>query len=199
MTFLFDIGKVLLDFNFEKSLAKLLPPNEINPIAKLTHLLDKRDEFESGAIHPDDYVPWALAQLGSSATHAEFIEAWRHIFTPIEPMWQTVARLAEANHRLILFSNTNAIHCPWVFAEFPRFALFKEAILSYETGSVKPQPAIYQHAIDSCQLNPAKTLYIDDLPANIATGVAFGFRSFLYDKHQHQAFEDWLAQELLEP
>ena len=46
------------------------------------------------------------------------------------------------------------------------------------------------------QLDPAATLYIDDLPANIATGRTFGFRSFQYDLHDHPAFERWLAEQL---
>jgi putative hydrolase of the HAD superfamily len=196
MTFLFDIGRVLLDFDFETSLARLLPPGLTDQRQRLAVLLEKRDEFESGAIPPDDYITWALCELESSATPAEFRQAWQGIFTPIEPMWQTVHQLAAADHRLILFSNTNAIHCPWMFDEYPVFAHFPEAVLSFEAGAVKPHPPIYQHAIDVHQLDPATTLYIDDLPANIATGRAFGFRSFQYDLHDHPAFERWLAEQL---
>ena len=46
--FLFDIGKVLLDFDFESSLAQLLPTSHSDPKASLTKLLDKKDEFEAG-------------------------------------------------------------------------------------------------------------------------------------------------------
>jgi putative hydrolase of the HAD superfamily len=196
MTFLFDIGRVLLDFDFESSLARLLPPDTHNARQRLAVLLEKRDEFETGAIPPDDYIAWALRELGSPATPAEFRDAWQRIFTPIEPMWETVRELAAAGHRLILFSNTNAIHCPWIFAEFPVFAHFPEAVLSFEAGAVKPHPPIYQHAIDTHQLVPGATRYIDDLPANIATGRAFGFHSFQYDLNDHPAFEQWLAAQL---
>lgn len=196
MTFLFDIGRVLLDFDFERSLARLLPPDAPRGRERLAVLLEKRDEFETGAIAPDDYIAWALRELGSSATPAEFRHAWRHIFTPVAPMWRVVRQLAAAGHRLILFSNTNAIHCPWVFGEFPEFALFPEAVLSFEVGAVKPHPPIYQYAIDTYRLDPAATCYFDDLPANIATGRDFGFRCFQYDLTDHAACEAWLAREL---
>lgn len=199
MTFLFDIGRVLLDFDFETSLARLLPPAAADARQRLAVLLEKRDAFEAGEIPPDDYIDWALRELGSPATPAEFRHAWQRIFTPIEPMWQTVGQLAAAGHRLILFSNTNAIHCPWVFEEYPVFSHFPAAVLSFEVGAVKPHPPIYQHAIDVHQLDPAATRYIDDLPANIATGRAFGFRSFQYDLNDHPAFEQWLAHELDQP
>jgi HAD superfamily hydrolase (TIGR01509 family) len=192
MTLLFDIGRVLLDFDFESSLATLLPQGVTDARARLAVLLDKRDEFEAGAVDPESYITWALEMLGSHATHAEFRHAWRHIFTPNVPMWQDVRKLAAAGHRLILFSNTNAIHCPWIFEYFPDFALFHAAVLSYQVGAVKPQPAIYQYAIATHQLDPASTLYIDDLPDNIAAGAAHGFRCFHYDSSDHPAFQQWL-------
>jgi putative hydrolase of the HAD superfamily len=193
MTFLYDIGRVLLDFDFESSLARLLPADCPDPRERLSHLLDRKDEFETGAIDPGEYTRWALGVLGSRATPAEFHHAWQRIFTPNEPMWDRVRQLSAAGHRLILFSNTNAIHCPWVFEAYPDFSLFDAAVLSFETGSVKPRPEIYQHAVDAHALNPAATLYIDDLPQNIATGRDFGFHCHQYDLKNHEAFERWLA------
>ena len=193
MTFLYDIGRVLLDFDFETSLTRLLPADCEDPHGRLIRLLDRKDDFEAGQIDPVDYVDWALEVLGSKATAEQFRHAWQHIFTPNEPMWECVRKLSQADHRLILFSNTNGIHCPWVFEEFPEFSLFHEAVLSYEVGAIKPHPPIYQHAIDTYQLVPDQTLYIDDLPQNIATGKEFGFHCFQYDLKDHPAFEKWLA------
>jgi len=111
-------------------------------------------------------------------------------------MWDTAKKLRAEGHRLILFSNTNAIHCPWVFEAFPEFSLFHGAVLSYEVGAIKPQPEIYQHAIEKFSLTPENTFYIDDLPANIATGQEFGFQTHQYHLTNHAAFEHWLSQKL---
>lgn len=196
MTFLFDIGRVLLDFDFETSLARLLPPGGCDAGGHLATLLNQRDGFEAGAIAEDAYIAKALEMLGSPASPDEFRHAWRHVFTPNEAMWQEVGKLAAAGHRLILFSNTNSIHCPWVFEEFTDFSLFDAAVLSFEVGAVKPDPAIYQYAIATHQLEPAATLYIDDLAANIAVGRAHGFRCFQYDQADHPAFQRWLLEQL---
>ena len=194
--FLFDIGKVLLDFDFESSLSKLLPADHPDPAASLGKLLEKKDELERGRISADDFTTWGIEIICSKATPAEFHSAWRNIFTPNAPMWDAVRSLAAADHRLILFSNTSAIHCPWVFSAYPEFSLFQGSILSFETDSIKPHPEIYHQAIDKYSLIPENTLYIDDLPANIATGKAFGFRTHQYDLANHGAFEDWLAKQL---
>ncbi len=194
--FLFDIGKVLLDFDFETSLTTLLPAAHPDPAAALAKLIAKKDDFEAGRISVGDYTNWALEIMESTATPEQFHTAWQNIFTPNLPMWQTARKLHAKGHRLILFSNTNAIHCPKVFGDFPEFSLFHGSILSFEVNSIKPHPEIYQHAIDKYSLVPEKTLYIDDLPANIATGNNFGFRTHQYDLENHPAFEDWLARQL---
>jgi FMN phosphatase YigB (HAD superfamily) len=193
MTFLFDIGRVLLDFDFETSLARLLPPGTADPKERLERMIVRKDEFESGAISEDDYIAWAIDVMGTKASPEEFRTAWQQIFVPNLPMWDSVRRLSGAGHKLILFSNTNAIHCPWVFDEFPEFSMFDGGVLSFETGYIKPQPEIYQHAVDTHALIPESTLYIDDLPQNIETGRQFGFHCWQYDLNEHAAFEEWLA------
>ncbi|MEP4078493.1 HAD family hydrolase [Haloferula sp.] len=198
MTFLFDIGKVLLDFDFENSLRRLLPSDtpdqEIDD--RLARMLERKDEFEGGHVSPDDYIPWALNVLGHDITHEKFISAWQNIFTPNQPMWRVVEQLHRDGHRLILFSNTNAIHCPWIFENFEIFRHFESGVLSFEVGAIKPEDKIYQHAIDVHDLVPHETLYIDDLPANIETGQRLGFRTHQYEQSDHAAFDVWLSAEM---
>ncbi len=196
MTFLFDIGKVLLDFDFDAALTTLLPATHPDPLGALSQLMAKKDDFEAGLISVGNYTNWALEIMESTATPEQFHTAWRSIFTPNLPMWEEVRNLAAQGHRLILFSNTNAIHCPQVFEDFPEFSLFHGSILSFEVNSIKPHPEIYQHAIAKYSLVPENTLYIDDLLANIQTGIFFGFRTHQYDLANHAAFKVWLTSEL---
>lgn len=194
MNFLYDIGRVLLDFDFESSLSRLLPTDCEDPRARLEKLLQRKDEFEAGKVGPDAYIEWALGVMGSDASADQFRAAWRNIFTPNEPMWQCVRKLAAKGHRLILFSNTNPIHCPWIFENYPDFKLFENAVLSHDVGAIKPQAEIYVHALEVHGLEPASTLYIDDLPENIAAGRAHGLHCWQYDLRDHASFEEWLGK-----
>lgn len=196
MTFLFDIGRVLLDFDFETSLARLIPSGTPDPAARMQEILERKDDFEAGRITESEYVQWATERLGGGIEPADFLHAWRNIFTPNEAMWSVVETLAAEGHRLILFSNTNSIHCPWIFEQYPRFSLFHGAVLSHLAGGIKPELPIYDYAIREHGLVPSETLYIDDLPANIATGRTLGFRTWQYDLKNHPAFEEWLAREM---
>lgn len=198
MTFLFDIGRVLLDFDFETSLATLLPEGTTDAKDRLARLIERKDEFEAGKLDTETYIDWALGVMESKATHDDFLHAWRNIFTPNGPMWECARKLAEDGHRLVLFSNINPIHSPWIFEAFPAFSVFHGAVMSFEAGFIKPDEAIYKHAIAAYGLVPERTIYIDDLPANIATGKKMGFRSWQYDLYDHPAFEAWLKVQMAE-
>lgn len=39
---------------------------------------------------------------------------------------------------------------------------------------MKPDPRIYRLAIERCRLEPARTAFVDDLPANVAAARAEG-------------------------
>lgn len=195
-TFLFDIGRVLLDFDFESSLARLIPPGTDDARERIRSVLQRKDALESGQIDPTGFADWALNILRSNATREQFYQAWQQIFTVNEPMWRCVRKLARNDYSLILISNINAIHCPWIFTAYPEFAFFEHRILSFEVGSLKPELAIYHYAINTYQLDPAKTIYIDDQPQNIITGQELGFLCWQYDLNHHQAFEIWLKNTL---
>ena len=190
-TFLFDIGKVLLDFDFESSLETLIPPGSEDGPARLARVLEPKDAFERGDLPLEDYLSHSLDALGPHVTEASFLDAWRQVFTPNLPMWRVVEELKQAGHRLLLFSNTNAIHCPWMLENFAIFDLFEGGTYSFEVGSMKPEPAIYESVVRTHRLDPDQTLYIDDRGANIQTGIAHGFHSHQYDLNHHAAFEDW--------
>ena len=195
-TFLFDIGRVLLNFDFESSLTKLTPKSIDNPKERIQHILEQKDALEAGLINPVSYANWALKVLESDATLEQFYHAWQHIFTLNEPMWRCVRQLASKGHQLILISNINAIHCPWIFTTYPEFSYFEHKVLSFEIGILKPEFAIYRYAINTYHLDPRSTIYIDDIPQNITSGRELGFLCWQYDLNHHQAFEIWLEKTL---
>lgn len=192
MTFLFDIGNVLLRFDYKQPMLSLVPPHLGDAAARLSLLEEKKDDLESGRIEADVFISWALDTLGSDAGPDDFRLAWRSIFTPIHETWELVKKLKTAGHRLILFSNINAIHHPWIFEEFPIFSHFDGAVMSYQIGCMKPSDEFYLRATELYQLDPGNTIYIDDLKANIEAGRRFGFVCHMYEPGQHRALLDFL-------
>ena len=155
MTFLYDIGRVLLDFDFESSLARLLPPDCPNPHERLSHLLDRKDEFEAGAIDPDDYIDWALGVLGSRR-HARGIPP--RLAAHLHAQRADVGTRAASSPPPATASSSSPTPTPSTARgssrAYPEFSLFDDAVLSFEVGVIKPHPQIYQHAVDTHELDP---------------------------------------------
>lgn len=192
-TFLFDIGKVLLDFDFaifRRNIAKA--PGDAEALE--TFLRAEQYNYESGGTSSDDLHLRAREQLSFWPEREGFIEAWNSIFAPNYPMWKLAEKLATDGHRLILFSNTNALHSENFLTRYPVFTHFDEHHFSHEARALKPESAFYQSALEKFQLEPEKTIYFDDMPENVAAGREFGFHSFQYDLKNHQACLDWLAK-----
>lgn len=196
MDFLFDIGNVIVGVDFLPALRRLAPAEPNQSVRLIQQVLERKDEFEAGRIEADDYFPWAAKTLGYKGSQEDFISAWVDIFSPNPPMWDCIEQLHRAGHRLLLFSNTNQAHWNFLRAQYPVFARFSGAILSYETGHIKPEDEIYQLAINRYGLKPQATGYIDDLPANIGAGKAAGFICHQYHSGRHGEFSNWLASAL---
>lgn len=192
MNFLFDIGNVIVGVDFIPALKRLVPSGTRDVDARLGQVLERKDDFEAGIIGPELYFPWAADLLGFTGTEEEFLTAWVDIFSPNLPMWESIEHLHCAGHRLILFSNINNPHKDYLIGKYPVFQFFTGGVFSYQTGHIKPEPAIYELACKQYQLTPATTAYIDDLPANIKGGNDAGFLCHQYRADRHHDFLEWI-------
>lgn len=193
-SFLFDIGNVILFFDFNLAVRRVadrcqLPEAEIFPaITDLTLV------FERGELETSHFASAAAERIGFSGAPDELVTALEDIFTVNEPMVELIESLSAKGHPLFLLSNTNAIHVRYFTGQFPVFERFDGATYSHEVGAMKPSPEIYQSAISSHGLDPATTIYIDDVAVNAEAGRAAGLQAICYQGTKHSAFLDELTR-----
>jgi len=193
--FLFDIGKVILDFDFGLGVERIHPRcSKVSAHGILPAIADLANELEYGRISTADYVREASERLGFSGSTDEFIRAFQDIFTPNAAMVDLIGKLKQTGHRLYLLSNTNDIHVPFFTREYPVFKHFSGAVYSHLEGVMKPEPAIFQAAIRKFGLTPERTIYIDDLEANVIGGREAGLLGIHYNPNQHSALLDELRR-----
>lgn len=88
------------------------------------------------------------------------------------------------NYRLFLLSNTNAIHIEYVQEamgelRYNRFRdCFEAFYLSHEIGLRKPDTEIFEFVLETHELNPNQTLFIDDTPENTEAAAALGIQTW---------------------
>lgn len=185
-TILFDIGNVLLFFDFNRTLEKLGIDTTTPPPELLEDFFALRDRVETGELPGDAFLEQISALTHFTGGIDAMRDAYCDIFTPNEKMWDTL-RSISGSAQTVLFSNTSDVHMKFIRQRYPDFTLFDNAVLSYEAGASKPRSPMYQDAIDRVGVDPKQTFYIDDLLANINTGEDFEFTCHHYQSDRHDA------------
>ena len=187
--YLFDIGKVILYFDFGRTVAAISDKCEAVPADQLMPaVIDLTTRLELGEIQPDDFVDRVSERVGFTGTKEEFLSAFQNVFDLNEPMVEFIEQLDEAGMPLFLLSNTSKIHVSFFTKAYPVFSRFSGAVYSYEEHCMKPDEKIYQAAINRFSLVPEETVYIDDLADNCEAAEELGFRSVCYDRENHENF-----------
>lgn len=173
---IFDLGRVIVPFDFHRGYTRLeaicgIPAAEIPKRLAVTGLVPR---FESGEIAPRDFVREISTHLALETSYEAFCDIWSSIFLPDTLIHEDLLRGLARNYRLVLLSNTNAIHFEMVRENYPLLRHFHSLVLSYEVGAMKPSPLIYQRAIEEAGCLPAECFFTDDIPDYVAGAVAQG-------------------------
>lgn len=188
--FLFDIGNVLLRFDFSLALRAVAARSQVRDPANVLATIERiKIAYEDGQIDRAAFLRGVFDVLSYTGSEAEFIAAWEEIFEPNAPMVALVEKL-HGSYPLYLLSNTSDIHRDYVFRHYPFFALFTAGVYSYEARVSKPGRRIFEVACESLALEPATTFFIDDLLPNIEMARAMGFVCHHYHHDRHQALLD---------
>ena len=192
--FLFDIGNVLLKFDFVPMVRKLNHRAELAFDDVMAMVLRHRDLAESGRITSSQFLDQLCADLGFPGEPEAAAAIYADIFTENPPMFELARDMRGRGMRLALFSNISPIHADFIVERFPGMGLFTEAVFSFRTGDIKPNEPMYREAVERLGMAPEETFYIDDRPENIETGERLGFVTHLYDWRKHDELLEALGR-----
>jgi FMN phosphatase YigB (HAD superfamily) len=184
--FIFDLGKVLVDFDYSIAAEKIAARSTKAP-ADLHHFLGSSPllvEYESGRITRQSFYEAVREAVGFRGDLEEFGGYFARIFTAMPETIALHAELKRRGFKTYIFSNTNDLAVEHVRRDFPFFAHFDGYIVSYEIGAMKPLPKIYEAMEKMCGRRGADLIYLDDRAENVAAGAARGWRAI-----QHESTE----------
>lgn len=186
--YLFDVGNVIITFDFSKAARKLAPHSSVSAEEALRLIAPLTVDLELGLLSPDAFVIAASEKIGYSGDADFFHRSFADIFELNHPMAEFIEKRKAAGCPLYLLSNTNGIHVPFFESTYPVFDHFDGRIYSHEVGLMKPDPKIYAYVCETLSLIPERMIYIDDLPANCEAGRAAGFLTLPYRHTDHGDF-----------
>ena len=182
-TVIFDLGKVIVPFDFKRgyqAISKLCdyPAEEIPRRIGSTDLVQR---FECGKVEPRDFVEQLCETIGVRIEYEEFCRIWSSIFLSETLIPEAMLEGLRRRGRLLLLSNTNAIHFEMIRASYPHLRHFDDFVLSYEVGAMKPSPVIYREAIVRAGCEPGECFFTDDIAEYVEGARAAGIDAVQFE------------------
>ena len=187
----FDIGKVLLDFDYDIFVNRMAPRTNmdesgLNAFLNQSPLLAK---YESGQLTSTEFAEIVRMETGFGGLENEFAAFFEKIFTPIPDVIEMHRKIAESGMATYTFSNTNEMavrHMTRAYDFWPRFS---GHVLAHEVKALKPETKMYDFLERATGCRGGEIAYVDDRPENIEVGRARGWNVI----QQHTPIETRLA------
>jgi putative hydrolase of the HAD superfamily len=181
--FIFDLGKVLVDFDYTIAARKTAArsrkaPQDLHAFLGSSPLLV---QYESGSLTRQAFFDAIRNAIDFQGDIAEFGGFFADIFTEMPGTIALHAELRQRGFKTYIFSNTNDLAVEHIRRKFPFFKNFDGYILSYEVGGMKPQTKIYEAMEAMTGKHGADLIYLDDRGENIEAGLARGWRAILHE------------------
>ncbi|HUB34583.1 MAG TPA: HAD family phosphatase [Bryobacteraceae bacterium] len=192
---IFDLGKTLVHFDFQRGYRALegLCPHPAAEIPRRLAGTGLVERFETGLVEPHDFVTQMASVLELRVDYQRFCQIWGSIFADTLVPDSMLAAL-HARYRMVLLSNTNAIHFEFIRARYATLLRhFDACVLSYEVKSMKPHAGIYHAAIEKAGCPAAECFYTDDIADYVAGARALGIDAVQF-QNAAQLERDLLAR-----
>lgn len=175
-TVVFDLGNVLIAWDPRRLYRTLLPDD------------DAVEEF----LREVDFAGWnhaqdagrpfaqAVAEQAARFPHRrELLAAYQDRFAetlggPIEGSVEILQELRERPVRLLALTNWSAETFPVARDSFAFLQAFEGIVVSGEEGVAKPDPEVFEIVLRRYDVDPARAVYVDDSPRNVAAAAELG-------------------------
>jgi putative hydrolase of the HAD superfamily len=193
MYLVFDFGGVLFRWQPHEIVAGALPELALDRagadrwVAEIFQGFDGDwGEFDRGVLAPAELAERIAARTSLGAAQARaVIDAVPAALTPIAGTVDLLQRLhvrQRARGRgLHYLSNMPEPYAQHLEATHAFLSLFDRGVFSARVQLIKPEPAIFEHAAAWLDIEPAHSLFIDDMPRNIAAARAAGWQALLFE------------------
>lgn len=180
----FDFGNVLIKYNPEYMVSKYIQDSEDKKLMESV-VFDRLywDRLDDGGITDEEVVAYSCARLPERLHDLcrRIYYDWPLNLPAMPGMWELAERVKkEYGVRLFLLSNIGSY-----FEKFEKhfsvLSLMDKRIYSALVGHVKPNRDMFEYLLDTCNIIPNETLFVDDSQKNIDGAEAIGIHGYLFD------------------
>ncbi len=187
-TIIFDFGGVIFDIDPERtrhSFNKLYGSALVDRFYQNEVLM----KFEKGQITANDLRKEVQKITGITVKDEIFDRAWNAMLIDYKPKRIERIQMLGKTHKLLMLSNTNDLHFAFFSNKLKReygvtfYDLFDSVYLSHEMGLLKPDKEIYKQVLIQQNLDPERTLFIEDTKENAEAAKVLGIETLIIPRN----------------
>lgn len=185
-TIIFDFGNVIAQFDYKIAAGRIGKPIGLSGAEVMEKAMGLGfhkllTDLESGRIHEHEFFLELKQRLGLPQDVAEIEADWADIFTANPPIHELAHQLKNTGFKLVLGSNTNAVHFRQFRQQFDDLlSRFDALVTSHEVGAMKPAAVFYERCYEAANVQPQECIFIDDMPENVEGARRSGLHGLLY-------------------
>jgi len=187
----FDVGKVLVDFDWQGFMDTLgFPPDVYEKVANATVLSELWNEFDRSKMTDEEILEGFLEK--APGCEKEIMQFWDNMGNCIKQygyVHEWIQRLKGQGYGVYLLSNYSRRMYSQSIEELSFVEEVDGAIFSYEVQSTKPEPEIYQALFQKYQLDPTECVFLDDNRGNIVAANQLGMATILFHTKKQTDWE----------
>jgi FMN phosphatase YigB (HAD superfamily) len=175
----FDLGNVIIPHDNEvlhaRVLSRCTAPDASERLRRIAH----ERGYGNGEKTIPDLHQVLVAELGYTGDWPTFVGDWSCHLSLDADMLAFVEQLAR-RHRVMIFSNTNQQHWERALQMSDGRVGKIEAYLSHEIGDLKPAVSSFLTVARLAKIDPARSIFFDDMPDNVAAARQAGFQAEVF-------------------
>jgi FMN phosphatase YigB (HAD superfamily) len=195
-TLIFDFGGVLIDLDMNQSILnfKKLGVENVEKYLSNFGQLGFFMQLEKGKISAEEFRREIRKMTPKAITDSEIDDAWNAFLVRIPSEKLDIVYELRKKYRVIMLSNTNAIHFPYAEQTFFSYKnrsideYFDKCYRSYDMKMAKPDAEIFEAILSQEQVAANQCLLLDDGPKNIEQAQKLGFQTYFVDPKEDLSF-----------
>lgn len=186
-----DYGNVLFDIDFSRLRQSFIDLGIKDVDTFYGHRAQHAlfDAFDKGIITAATFRNELRKATGNNELDDDAIDAaWNSLLIGVRPGHHELLHDLKQRYRTFLLSNNNEIHYNWIMNYLNReFGIqgnsqfFEKDYYSHLLGMRKPDIEIFEFLLNTHELEPAQTLFVDDSPQHIDTAKKLGLQAYLLE------------------
>jgi putative hydrolase of the HAD superfamily len=181
-TLLFDLGGVVIDFDFERAFRFWAAQASCEPaeLGRRFSLDEPYKQHERGELHASDYFAALRRSLNVNLSDDLLIAGWNDVYVGVVSGMVPILAIASQRFPLYAFTNSNPTHqSEWSVRFANELSIFNNIFVSSELGLRKPDPEAFAEVAKQTGSIPSECLFFDDTSENIDGARAAGMRAVL--------------------